>query len=457
MSKAKSTLKKCPYCAEQIQPGAKKCRYCGEWLREKSANSHSRLKTTVFTIFIWVITLYAWFIYAFKTLDRSQAAYEYTLNSGPMLSGYSLPLLAVILAVLMRKQVLSRKLSLKSVIAKVVVISILLFGLWGQLTYDPFPFNAVVGQGYSKDEKGIRQVMKRQDELSEAKNEAAAREMYQEFLSPKDRTMSEDEYVQGYLDFWKDRYTNVVIHGITVSGDEGYVDRSVAYCRDKDCNSIERTLRSFRKVEYDNGHWYFRVADVLCPRKAPYDMSPEFSRALSLIQQRALTPESEDEVAITDGLKEVMNCVRIAYAANENEMSGAEGVFRFVRGQSPEEMTIFVSPRYKSKDDILTAALLMHELTHAYNYAIDLSLGSTTGCFEDEAYAFTAQNSFIATLNPEERQSLSARLTVGASSELIGITQAYMQIPRMRGDGYLEKAMNFVKSNPGYQEQCAGD
>lgn len=345
---------------------------------------------------------------------------------------------------------------LKSRVAKIAVVAAVASGLWIQLSNTPFSFNSVIGQGYSQDERGIRRSMERQDQLSQAKNEASAREMYKDFLSPKDRTMSEDEFVRGYLDFWKNRYTNVLIQGITISGNEGYVDRSVAYCRDKDCNSIEKTIRSFRKVEYDNGRWYYRVADVLCPRTTLYEMSPEFSRALSLIQQRALNPESEDEKVITDGLKQVMNCVQITYAADEKEMSGAEGLFRFVRGQSPENMTIYVSPRYKSKDDILTAALLMHELTHAYNYALDLSVGETTGCFEDEAYAFTAQNAFIDTLNPEERQSLTARLAVGGSPELIGITQTYVQIPRMKGNDYLDKAINFVKSNPGYQKQCNG-
>ncbi len=119
-------------------------------------------------------------------------------------------------------------------------------------------------------------------------------------------------------------------------------------------------------------------------------------------------------------------------------------------------MNIYVSPRYQSKDDILTAVLLMHELTHAYNYALDLSTGDDLGCFEHEAYAFTAQNLFVGTLNDEERQSLTARMAVGGSNELRNVAYVYNQIPKTRGSDYFEKALNFVKASPAYQEQCRG-
>jgi hypothetical protein len=295
------------------------------------------------------------------------------------------------------------------------------------------------------NEWGLKQTLNRQYSLLNSKD--GIRNIYRNFLSPELRTQTEDEYINSYEDDRKKRgfsYQKVEIHGISVRKNIAYVDRTFTECTDSQCNAIVGKHRSFKKYIYYNGKWLMSVG-LYCPRDKMYSMAPEFERAINLIQQRT-----------NNFYKDIINCVYVEYSKSDQEIEGAEGVFHFVEGQSPEKLDISVSPRYSIKDDLITAVLLIHEITHARLFSLDLLSGKPTDCFENEAKAFNNQNWFINLLNPEERASMDARLQIGASTELINIRDAYNMIPKYSGNTYMEKAINFVRDNPYYQKQCSG-
>lgn len=85
--------------------------------------------------------LMLWFMYAGLTLDKSPKGYEYTGNTGPMPSGYSIFLLGVLVALLMRRKVISGDKTISGILAKLVASVMITLGLWSQLSYDPFLSN----------------------------------------------------------------------------------------------------------------------------------------------------------------------------------------------------------------------------------------------------------------------------------------------------------------------------
>lgn len=127
----------CPHCVELIQADAKKCHYCGEWLTRKPNSPRISVLRLVKTALLWLGCLILWLFYAGNTVDHSQAAYAANNGYGPMPSGYSIFILAILLAILLGRYFFSRKMSLSSISVRVVVIIIAVFGLYAQLSYDP--------------------------------------------------------------------------------------------------------------------------------------------------------------------------------------------------------------------------------------------------------------------------------------------------------------------------------
>ena len=177
-------------------------------------------------------------------------------------------------------------------------------------------------------------------------------------------------------------------------------------------------------------------------------MPPEFERAISLIIQRfsqRINPTNFDE-----NIKSVKNCLSVSYSPDIKK-NNAEGLFYFDENSTKEKLNILVSDTYKANDDILTALLLTHEITHALQYVYN----DKSSCYEQEASAFVNQVHFFTVLNEAERDSLVARATVGGSSEiddLFDLMESFIKLNRNDPYGSILK---IVKENPYYQEQCA--
>lgn len=327
------------------------------------------------------------------------------------------------------------------------VVVLIAFAVIGTVFFQSFSSGNSL-TGYSQDETGFKKAISKQYSLVEEGQDNSIREIYNNFLDPKIKTVSEEEYIRSWHETSEGTFQKMQIHSYKVAGNTAYVDRTALICRDTECSNVLSRSRNFRKYNYSSGRWLMTDDVYYCPRDKQYEMPPEFSRAISLILQRSVPDE------LKDSYQEIMKCVEIQYARSDYEINQAEGVFKFIPGQSVEKLSIYVSPRYQYKDDLMTAALLSHELTHVVNYVVGLMSYKPIDCFEDEARAFQQQNWFLFSLNAEEKQSIISRAQSGASPELRGLVNAFTDIPKMKGSTYEEKALNYVKSSPFYQKQC---
>lgn len=259
---------------------------------------------------------------------------------------------------------------------------------------------------------------------------------------------------------------------------------------------LPRTVENWSTYLFDRAYNY-------CDRKTPYEIKPEFSRAISLIIQRLQDSSKQyDEFNIDEGLYPLgliinnKNCLDIQYAPSVSEMSGADGFFLFSNKFSGKNrLKILVNPEYKIQDDLMTALLLSHEITHAedfieedvYNTELEIcnkKLGNkfcketvedsfkdslVDSCFEMEQRAFYTQFYFYMKLKDSEHSTIMSKYIADYQAKynlpVVSLMDTYTNLimstcsPSIASDPWGCINDYFGKSvieTPFYQEQCVG-
>jgi hypothetical protein len=277
---------------------------------------------------------------------------------------------------------------------------------------------------------------------------------YDEMLSPSEKmSITKNEFINKYIGEKKSVSVNYTVHSIEVRGDRGIIDRTRIACYTTTCVGEDRS-ESRSKMEYIfiNGKWYTSLnSPVLCDRDTEYIYPDEFKRALSLILQRKEQSRFVDSKDNADNYKKIKNCLDIQYATSDTQLSGAEGYFTFNRNSTPDRLEIIISTKYRVKDDLLTALLLVHELHHAFLHASGID--KMINCFENEAEAFTQElGLFEFDFNSEEQNSILNRY--GTSQEIGNFLTLRQSMLWARGDSIFDKILPIIKSGPFYQKEC---
>ncbi|MBI4039137.1 hypothetical protein HY384_04230 [Candidatus Daviesbacteria bacterium] len=220
---------------------------------------------------------------------------------------------------------------------------------------------------------------------------------------------------------------------------------------------------TYKKIEIPNGS----LADskYKCTRTERYDNPPEFDRALSLINQRGTEYIRKNN--ITANLTNLTPCVVVKYTDVKNTI-GAEGYFIFGdKEANANYLPVYVDNSYKETDDLITALLLKHEITHAYQFIRALNGENDLSCMDKEAEAFLSQSLFISQLNDEELRSLIYRIDNEPNLHpQLQLVSSFNQVSDYATnqcgsdkncflDVYIKKIRDMVYANPFYQKQCS--
>lgn len=153
----------------------------------------------------------------------------------------------------------------------------------------------------------------------------------------------------------------------------------------------------------------------ICTRTERFANKPQYDRALSLIRQRIeesidLDKGTDDATAFDRFPPELVNCIYVKEEDIDNG-SGVEGYFTINDTEIKNNyFPITVDKDYKESDDIVTALLLAHEMTHVQQYLDGTPINSRNECLRSEADAFVTQWMLFGNLSIEEMVSVNARI-----------------------------------------------
>ena len=161
---------------------------------------------------------------------------------------------------------------------------------------------------------------------------------------------------------------------------------------------------------------------LICDRTTRLENEPSIDRALSLISERMEYSSGKDPFP-----PQLINCIKVEVKNIKNE-TGAEGYFDSSNEDIKSNYFPIVIDDWGNffADDLSTALLLVHEITHVqqyidrYNFGAEpayadsplkiLSKMTKSKCLDNEVFAYKNQLFFTLKLKEEEQKSLNYRV-----------------------------------------------
>jgi hypothetical protein len=151
------------------------------------------------------------------------------------------------------------------------------------------------------------------------------------------------------------------------------------------------------KNNQEQGDLETKVVIPSCSRTQRLDNSPAFDRALSLINEKYAVWEEGGERnfgSLYFFPSKLTNCIKIVEEDVRNS-TDAEGYFVFNDDNIESDyFPIYVDSDYLQTDDLVTALLLVHEITHVRQYLDTLNGVQELSCIDNEVEAFDAAYNF---------------------------------------------------------------